>query len=104
MTEPHHPDHNARTYVFTTEEIDAAVELLERLITAREREQEALNLYMEDVKGGPAVNVPLRKAVEQLRSERWRRAIPEAVLDAALGTDDAPGAPGALRRALQDNR
>ena len=83
------------------------MDLLERLIEAREQEQASLNLYVQDVKGGPAVNVPLRHTLDQLRSERWRRAVPEAALEAALEPADASEESDPLQavsRALRSDR
>ncbi|WP_270449955.1 hypothetical protein [Kocuria marina] len=78
-------DHGALSQLLTCEEIDDAVDVLERLISIREREDEAMHRYTTDYTGtGLAMNRSLRDAIEQLNADRAFRAIPEAAMDAAI--------------------
>lgn len=92
---PAHPaqdDYGALAYMLTFEEIDDAIDVLERIISAREEENHLIADYVNTANGGVSVNMPLHRAIDQLRAERAHRAIPEAVMDAAIaqleGTTD----------------
>lgn len=77
-------NYGALAYMLTFEEIDDAIDVLERIISARENENKRLNLYSNSVHGGLNINAPLETAIDQLRAERSHRAIPEDVMDAAI--------------------
>ena len=86
-------DYGALSQMLTFEEVDDAIDVLERLAAIRERENRAMSRYNVDVIGradGLAVNRSLREAVEQLRADRVFRAIPEAAMDAAITCLEGP--------------
>lgn len=77
-------DYGALAYMLTFEEIDDAIDVLERIISSRESEDETMPRYNTSGRGGLALNIELHAAIDQLRAERTHRAIPEAIMDAAI--------------------
>lgn len=82
-------DYGALAYMLTFEEIDDAIDVLERIISAREEENRQMSQYI-GAQGGVSINMTLHKAIDQLRAERGHRAIPEAVMDAAIEQLEGP--------------
>lgn len=87
------PNTGALPHLLTFEEIDDAIDVLERILATRHAEEEARDPY--GVGRSSSVensNGYLEQAIGQLRTARIYRAIPEAALDAALNQlEQTPG-------------
>lgn len=83
-------DLGALSRLFSFEEVDDAIDLLERLARYRAEEDAVTDAADTHYQGGLKINTDVYAVIHQLRAVRQFNAIPEAALEAALAAAGYP--------------